>query len=145
VYIEYKDSVCKGCNETKLIVYKAGCLCCYCNAKRKAKSRKPIKPVSKRGAKVIKKDTEFYESIWNDRPHFCEECGTFLGSSWERIYFSHILTKGAYPELRWYKSNINLLCPKHHREWETGNKKGMSIYVKNRKTIQKLKYGNSTL
>ncbi len=145
MYIKYKEGVCNDCGETKLIVYKAGHLCMGCNAKRKAKKRKPIKPVSKRGATVIKKDTEFYDSIWNERPHFCEECGTFLGRKWERIYFSHILTKGAYHELRWYKSNINLLCPKHHRQWENGNKKAMRIYFKNRETILKLKNGSSTI
>ena len=66
-------------------------------------------------------DREFFLEIWNERPHKCEECGKDLGRIPQPIFFSHILTKGRTPELRLNKKNIELLCPKHHMEWETAD------------------------
>lgn len=75
------------------------------------------------------------ESVWKSRPHYCEECGIFLGDDPAPVYFSHILAKGAFPRFRNKSWNINLLCPKHHREWEAGKRSEMKIFEKNRKTI----------
>ena len=141
---KYKQGICSECGQDNLIVYTSGKLCYICNLKRKADKRKPLNPISKKGRETMKKDTQFYEQIWNERPHRCEECGTSLGNVWQRIYFSHILTKGSQPTLRHNKENINLLCAKHHIQWETGHKQAMRIYSKNRAIIQKLKqYGHN--
>lgn len=64
--------------------------------------------------------------IWAERPHHCLECGTFLPEDSDnlphKIYFSHVLSKGAHPELRFDPMNIVLHCPRCHRNWETSGK-----------------------
>ena len=164
IMINYKEGVCKGCSDNKLIVYKSGFLCMTCNRDRlnnrysdRAKSRvsKPykalkrtqIKPVTKKSLVKIKADDKMYELVWNSRAHFCEECGLSLGDRFRgdngrvlnRFIYSHILTKGAYPEHRHNLMNFNLLCLKHHQEWENGDKKKMNIWGKNQLIIEKLK------
>jgi len=64
---------------------------------------------------------EMFMEIWKERKHVCANCGKKLGNKPQPIFFSHILTKGRTPELRLNKDNIELLCPEHHMEWETGD------------------------
>jgi len=47
----------------------------------------------------------FYE-IWNERQHICENCKIYLGNDARTWFFSHIKSKGKYPELRLEKNNI---------------------------------------
>lgn len=82
------------------------------------------KPLKKRSARQIEKDKgkgqrqindwNFYLSIWNERPHKCEETGRPLG--WEPLttMFHHILEKENYPQYRYEKWNIALLHPDVH-------------------------------
>ena len=51
----------------------------------------------------------FFE-IWEEREHICENCQRHLGMEPLAQYFSHIKPKGLYPELKFAKSNIQLLC-----------------------------------
>lgn len=64
--------------------------------------------------------------IWAERPHHCLECGIFLPEDSDnlpyKIYFSHVLSKGAHPELRFDPMNIVLHCPRCHSFWETSGK-----------------------
>ena len=64
--------------------------------------------------------------IWAERPHNCIECGKFLPEDEDglpvKVYFSHVLSKGAHPELRFDAMNIVLHCPDCHRFWETSGK-----------------------
>ena len=118
--------------------------------KKKEKS-KYVKPISKKGAKQYKNDEEVYEEVWNRRvSKCCEECGRFLGEEfrdWEgrindRRFYSHILTKGANPEMREDPDNFNLLCPQCHNDWEFATqeqKERMNIWPKNKKTIEMLR------
>ena len=99
----------------------------------------PVKKVSSKRQITSLKDKRFFDSIWLTRAHYCEECNLPLGDDSHSSYFSHILSKGAHPAMRHDDRNINLLCPKHHREWETGRKSDMNIYIKNIETIQFLK------
>lgn len=79
-------------------------------------------------------DRKFYNQIWEDRPHFCEECGVnldkYVKENGDPIshLFSHRHSKGARQDLRLDPNNINLLCPECHRKWEFGNRKSMDIY-----------------
>lgn len=108
-----------------------------------------MKKISKKGSQQIKEDEETYKKVWNSRPHTCEECGIWLGDDFQDEYghiakfmFSHILTKAAYPEFRNNPKNFNLLCLRHHQEWEfSSSRHSMNIFEKNEKTIGLLKSG----
>ncbi len=127
---------CKKCGEVKVIVNKTYCLCDDCNfkrlhdglsrfqykvlnfkflprteIKRRSVTRKPRKSTGER---------ELFAEIWNERPHVCTHCGGKLPEPMRSYYFSHIKSKGAFPELRLEKSNIELTCLKCHQEYEFG-------------------------
>ncbi len=97
------------------------------------------KKFSKKRSLVARQDQLLYDSIWTARMHYCEECNTSLGDEPHSSYFSHILSKGAHPAMRHDNRNINLLCPEHHRQWETGSRGDMNIFDKNLETIDSLK------
>lgn len=74
-------------------------------------------------------EKELFGEIWNERPHYCENknCNAFLGHEPLIQFFSHRKSKGARPDLRLDKSNIDLLCSKCHHEWEFGDRKKINI------------------
>ena len=67
-------------------------------------------------------DEKFYRSIWNDRAHFCSECGCELIADEKsddflkqiRWYSHHICPKAQHQNLRYVAENIILLCQFHH-------------------------------
>jgi len=85
----------------------------------------------------------FYRWCWVHKPHICEECMRPL-REYSATYVSHILTKGAHPEMAHDCRNVNILCFNHHSVWENGNRENMRIYLGNMKTIEQLKkeYGS---
>lgn len=52
---------------------------------------------------------ELFKEIWQERPHVCENCGYSIPKPLAHN-FAHIKSKGAYPELKYDKDNIQLLC-----------------------------------
>lgn len=58
-------------------------------------------------------EKDLFKEIWEERPHICEECWKTLKEA-KAHNFSHIKSKGKYPELRLEKSNIELLCFRCH-------------------------------
>jgi hypothetical protein len=57
--------------------------------------------------------------IWNERDHVSEVSGEPLGSTIPHAYyFSHILSKGAHPALKFEKRNIMLMTFDEHYMWE---------------------------
>lgn len=80
----------------------------------------------------------FYRWCWEHRPHICEECMKPL-KEYSASFVSHILTRGAHPEMAHDPRNINILCLDHHNTWENGYRQGMRIYVGNMKRIADLK------
>ena len=42
--------------------------------------RKKINKFSEKMKLIHEKDAKFYEEIWNERPHYCVNCNTFLGN-----------------------------------------------------------------
>jgi hypothetical protein len=128
-------------------------LCIYCNYKRlhggktmievqmDRQKTKPIKvyQFKKQPLKRTQKPTkykrkktgewEMFLEIWKERPHYCvnKKCGKYLGEEPQAIFFSHRKSKGAYPELRLCKDNIDLLCPECHRLWDFSNKNEVSL------------------
>lgn len=138
IMAQHPIMICKKCGETKIIVNKTKCLCDDCNFKRlhdglsrfqykllnkPFKSRTEIKKmIRRRKLHSPTGERELFAEIWKERPHVCTHCGTELPEPARSYYFSHIKSKGAFPELRLEKSNIELTCLKCHQDWEFGNR-----------------------
>lgn len=78
-------------------------------------------------------DVKFYKYCWSVLDHYCEETGWYL-KQYSSVYISHILSRGAYPEMRWDIRNINILSFESHQLWEFGTletKKKMKIWFQN--------------
>lgn len=92
-----------------------------------------------RGDDIQATNARFFKWIWEHKPHYCEECMRPL-REYSATYCSHILTRGAHPGMAHDPRNINILCFKHHNQWEHATtRKKMRIYEKNCLTIQQLK------
>ena len=79
----------------------------------------------------------FFRWIWDHKPHYCEECMKPL-RTYSAVYCSHILSRGAHPEMAHDPRNINILCFDHHNQWENGDRKRMRIYPGNQMIIKEL-------
>jgi len=79
----------------------------------------------------------FFRWVWDNKPHYCEECMKPL-RAYSAVYCSHILTRGAHPEMAHDPRNINILCFEHHNQWENGAREKMRIYPGNQRTIKEL-------
>lgn len=113
--------------------------------KNKVKHTDKLITLDKR-KETLKKDRETYKLVFISKPNCCEECGIGLPDFFETLdgsiadisQYSHILSKGAWPQFRHNPENFNRLCPIHHSQWETGDRKSMKIYEGNMKIIDKL-------
>lgn len=128
---------------------RASKLCRGCNGKRLRAAQKDKAKQSPPKAKIVRQSASIQRTpiskkpsprlvgmrdedwvigleIWAERPHNCVECGKFLPEDEDglpiKVYFSHVLSKGAHPELRFDAMNIVLHCPDCHRFWETSGK-----------------------
>lgn len=88
----------------------------------------------------------FYRWCWEHNPHICAECMRPL-HQFSATYVSHIMTRGAHPEMAHDPRNVNILCFNHHSQWENGNRENMRIYRQNLLTIEQLKkeYGTNQI
>lgn len=86
---------------------------------------------------IVQGNDKFYRWMWDNKKHYCEECLKPL-NNYSSVWVSHILARGAFPEMALDPRNVNILCDRHHTQWETGNKKEMRIYPGNKKTIDTL-------
>lgn len=98
-------------------------------------------------AQTLTKDEETYYVVFYSKPCVCEECGRALPETFYdengkivcRGQYSHILSKGAYPEFRHVVINFNRLCPVPcHDRWEFGDRENMKIYKPNQIIISSL-------
>lgn len=87
---------------------------------------------------IVKGNQRFYEYAWLVLPHYCEECMRPL-PGYSASFISHIISRGGRPDMAHDLRNVNILCVKHHEQWETGNRKKMRIYERNTAIIQRLK------
>ena len=87
---------------------------------------------------VAAANERFYRWVWKNKPHYCEECMKPL-REYSSVYVSHILTRGAHPDMAHDPRNIIILCFNHHNQWENGDRRAMRIYEKNVETIELLK------
>lgn len=85
----------------------------------------------------------FYRWCWEHRPHICEETMRPL-RQYSATFISHILTRGAHPEMAHDPRNVNILSFEAHGRWENGDRENMRIYQKNLLTIKQLReeYGS---
>lgn len=79
-------------------------------------------------------NSKFYKWVWDNKPHFCEECGAYL-PFYSAAFVSHIQSRGAHPETAHDPRNTNIVCKPDHDKWETGKRTVMKIYRKNVKTL----------
>lgn len=86
---------------------------------------------------IMAANERFFRWIWNNKPHYCEECMRPL-REYSAVYCSHILSRGAHPEIAHDPRNINILCHRHHEQWEVGNRESMRIYPGNQRIIREL-------
>lgn len=87
---------------------------------------------------------KFYKWVWDNKPHYCEETLRPL-HNYSAVYVSHILTRGAHPEMALDPRNTNILCYEMHNAWEFGDREKMRIFAKNQRTVEKLKQEYSRL
>jgi len=60
------------------------------------------------------KDLEFYNKIWQSRPHRCVVCNANLGSEMKTAYMDHLVEKSKHPEFRYETDNIAIVCINCH-------------------------------
>lgn len=87
---------------------------------------------------IVKANQRFYRFCWEKKKHYCEECLAPL-TGYSAKFISHIITRGARPEIAHDPRNVNILCYKHHMQWEDGARETMRIYKANQIVIEILK------
>lgn len=87
---------------------------------------------------------KFYRWCWEHYPHRCAETMRPL-REYSATYISHILTRGAHPEMAHDPRNVNILCFEMHNRWENGDRKNMRIYRSNQMRIEQLKKEYGTI
>lgn len=83
----------------------------------------------------------FYRFMWENSRHVCEETFMPLKNYWSG-HISHIISRGAAPDMAHDPRNVNILCYDAHQLWENGGlleREKMRIYDKNKLTIEMLK------
>jgi len=81
----------------------------------------------------------FYRWVWAHKPHICEECMKPL-SEYSATYISHIISRGANPYMAHDPRNCNILCFKHHNQYEhKTTRENMRIFQITELTIKILK------
>ena len=82
---------------------------------------------------------KFYRWCWNHYPHICAECMRPL-RQYSATYISHILTRGAHPEMAHDPRNVRILCFHHHNQYEQRpTRKTMRIFAETERVISELK------
>lgn len=114
--------VCSGCTYNN----KGDGKCWNCGFQMTPEVEKKVYRIPKKSPKrqdVIDEDIAFFQEIWAEREHYSEVSGEFLGDEFNVCFFSHILTKAAYPRFRHFKKNIRLMTYNEHQAWEFTDRK----------------------
>jgi 5-methylcytosine-specific restriction endonuclease McrA len=67
------------------------------------------------------KDWVFYNEVWNEREHVCQSCDKRLYGELKNYYIEHLIEKSPYPEFRYVKENIAIVCDVCHTRKTNGN------------------------
>ena len=108
-------------NDNVLIAVKAG-YCQRCNHELKQQAKKRYKDVCVVKPQKEPGQWEVFMEIWDEREHVSAISGTDLGDTPKAIFFSHLLSKGAFPRFKLKKENIWLVTAQEHMDWETGDR-----------------------
>jgi len=147
--VVYKTGVCSKCGKEKIITQKSKQLCFFCQqySYKRPIVKKPQKPIPKfsvNGRKRKLEDVSFYKKAWELKQdecggNYCENCGKYL-VKYSSVFISHILSRGAFPELAHDFDNYFILCLNCHSQVEFGkDKESMNIYYDSLKRIESLK------
>lgn len=91
-----------------------------------------------RGADVAAANERFFRWVFEHKNRgYCEECMKPI-RDYSAAHCSHILSRGAYPEMAIDPRNINILCLRCHNRWENGDRARMRIYPGNKRIIEEL-------
>lgn len=127
---------CSGCGKVTKIQNKYLNLCANCVYKRTHRGMSRYEVLRKRQAdrevKANKRlrntgERDMFLRIWNQRPHYCENCGRYLGDEPRVIFFSHRVAKSVSERDRLNPENIDLLCGDCHF---ARDHQGLSVYEK---------------
>lgn len=125
--MQYTVEICKGCGRKRLIVNRTRMLCDRCNQERLhgcSREERYSKKQRVKKSKTSSGELALFKEIWSEREHICCKCGRVLLEPMRVHYFSHIHSKGARPDLRLNKDNIELLCMECHHKYEFGSRNG---------------------
>lgn len=61
----------------------------------------------------------FYKQIWEERKHYSEVSGEWLGDVPKLIFFEHLLEKSAYPQFKYERRNV-ILCTANEHHLKSG-------------------------
>lgn len=100
-----------------------------------SKGLKKSYPKNRQGGDEMR---SFFLSIWNKRPHKCQNCGQHLGNEPLSYMFDHILEKSKYPDLAFEEGNICILCLECHDNKTQAN---YTDFLKNLIISTKKKFG----
>lgn len=116
-----KKKICIECQELEYIFSRKMCKkCSVKNPKPKSKLKEPIKkPLYKPTGELA-----LFQSIWETKPHVCTVCNEKL-HTFNVGFFSHILSKGAFPKFRLFAENIVVKCLNCHHLYETKTNKDL--------------------
>lgn len=62
----------------------------------------------------------FYREVWEERPHYSEVSGKWLGDIPRLAYFEHLIPKSSHPQYKYEKRNIALVTAQEHHVKENG-------------------------
>ncbi len=114
--------ICKQCEDDKWIQNKKGiCPDCVFRNNHGGKSKAEVYTERQRSKQKVRKTTgerALNLEIWCERPHICHNCKINLGNIPKPFMFMHLRSKGACPELRLVKSNIEIACLKCHHAYD---------------------------
>lgn len=89
--------------------------------------RTPLKKQSEAKKAKLKEEREetkkmwmFFLEIWVERPHWCVVCNAPLYGQPVSAFFDHLLEKHLYPEYKFEKWNIAVVCLNCHSSKSNG-------------------------
>ena len=90
----------------------------------KLKTRPKTKEAIQENKEAIEKMHKLFNEIWQEKDkggyRECESCGWKLYGENSTMYHHHMLPKNKYPEFKYYKENLILLCSTCHNKCEIG-------------------------
>lgn len=130
-----EKGICKGCKKETFIQNKTLQLCPDCVYKKNHggkdrlqvyKERQVAKPAKTKRYVYKPKATgerEMFLEIWEEREHFCTNCGVYLGEVPHAFMFAHVEAKSLNGgKKRLERANVELHCAECHYCLDHGSK-----------------------